>query len=72
MQYLYTIILKNTGNGETVYKENMPFSKEPTVEEIQDLIKFLRPFLRYDWVDWEYYGTVDYNTGKIVADKEVY
>lgn len=53
---LYNVQLTNTGSGQIVYSENLPFKKEPTVEDIKSFIKLIRPYLEYDSVSYTYLG----------------
>ncbi len=47
---LYNIIAINTGTGQQVYNENLPWTNEPNDEEIKEFIRFIRPFLKFDQI----------------------
>lgn len=47
---LYNIIAINTGTGQQVYNENLPWINEPSQDEIKEFICFIRPFLKFDQV----------------------
>ena len=51
---LYNITLINTGTGQQVYCENLPWKKEPTLDEIHRFITFIRPFLRFDHISFTF------------------
>ncbi len=51
---LYHIELINTGTGQVVYNENLPYHNEPTEEGIKNFIELIRPDLNYDKVTFEY------------------
>lgn len=48
---LYNIKLINTGTGVKLYDENLPFKKEPSTKDITDFISFIRPWLKYDYIE---------------------
>lgn len=45
---LYNIVLINTGTGQQVYNENLPWKKEPTLEQVCEFMMFIRPYLKFD------------------------
>lgn len=45
---LYNVTLVNTGTGQQVYNENLPWRNKPTLDDICSFITFIRPSLKFD------------------------
>ena len=60
MKTLWNIQLMNTGTGQEVYNENLPYlNSEPTNESIIDFMSLIRPTLRFDSIMFTLVGELD-------------
>lgn len=67
LKTLWNIKLINTGTGQEVYNENQSFNGfEPNKENITDFISFIRPKLRFDYVDFSFVGNLA--EGRLIKD----
>lgn len=51
---LYNITLINTGTGQQVYCENLPWKEEPNIDQVYAFITFIRPSLKFDHMSLTY------------------
>lgn len=57
---LYNVKLINTGTGQEVYNENLPFYKtEPNDENIIGFVKLIRPDTLFDLIQTTFVGNLD-------------
>lgn len=67
MKQLYNIKLINTGSGQEVYNENLPFNDEPIIDDIKAFIKLIQPTLKYDYVDYSFVGCLN-EIGRLIKN----